>query len=146
MNAEQASTPHHDTGRELVLAWARHWTAHDVGGLMSLFTDDASYEDKAIGHTSTGRAELKAFFEATFVTFPDFKVTVAHVAANREFAAGEWEMSGTFLGGMPGLAPTGKAFRVKGCCFMRLQGERIRHHCDYWNVLTFNQQTGVASQ
>ena len=130
-----------DIGRDLALAWARHWTAHDVDGLMSLFTDDATYEDKALGHASKGKVELKAFFEGTFLSFPDFKVSISHIAANREFAAGEWVMSGTFLGHMSGQPPTGKAFRVQGCCFMRLQGDRIRHHCDYWNAQALNQDT-----
>jgi ketosteroid isomerase-like protein len=60
--------------------------------------------------------------------------------------AGEWLMSGTFLGESFGDAPTGKGFRVPGCCVMQIQNGRIRRHRDYWNLLTFNRQTGVPTR
>lgn len=139
MNTAQAKSPPFDT-RQLVREWARCWTAHDVEGFLALYTDDAVYEDAALRHKSTGRDELRNFFQHTIKTFPDFKMTVTNVVADAHFGSGEWVMSGTFLGESFGQAPTGKSFEVPGCCFVRLDGGRIRYHCDYWNEPTFAGQ------
>ena len=61
----------------------------------------------------------------------------------RRAAAGEWVMSGTFLGESFGVLPTGKAFRVQGCCFMRILDGRIVEHRDYWNPATFGRQVRI---
>ena len=126
--------------KPLVLEWARLWTAHDADGLTALYTEDAVYEDMALRHKSTGRAELLRFFKGTFVTFPDFKMVVGNAVADDKFGSGEWIMSGTFLGESFGHPPTGKSFRVEGSCFMRFEGQRIRYHRDYWNEPTFSEQ------
>jgi steroid delta-isomerase-like uncharacterized protein len=126
--------------RQLVLEWGRRWSAHDVKGLLALFTEDAVYEDAALGHKSTGRDELRGFIERTFVTFPDYQVSVIDAVADQRFGSGEWVMSGTFLGESFGQAPTGKRFKVPGCSFMRFAGRRISYHCDYWNESTFSRQ------
>lgn len=39
---------------------------------------------------------------------------------------------------------SGKTFKVPGCCVMKFSNNRIEHHKDYWNLLTFNQQIGAA--
>jgi steroid delta-isomerase-like uncharacterized protein len=130
-------------GHNLAVEWARFWTAHDVEGLLALFTDDAHYHDIALGHSFCGKAALRTFFESTFVTFPDFEMTLGNAIATEDGAAGEWEMSGTFAGASFGHAPTGKTFRVKGCCFMRIAQGRIREHRDYWNPRAFDEQVGI---
>jgi ketosteroid isomerase-like protein len=52
-------------------------------------------------------------------------------------------MSGTFLGESFGELPTGKSFRVQGCCFMKLLGGRIVEHRDYWNPAAFDRQVKI---
>ena len=126
--------------RKIVYKWARLWSAHDVDGLMALFTEDASYQDLAIGHSVQGRQELENFVRGTFRTFPDFRIEIRHAVGDPTTAAGEWEMSGTFSGESFGQAPTGKQFRVPGCCVMHLIDGRIATHRDYWNESTFNRQ------
>ena len=64
-------------------------------------------------------------------------------AVTSEAAAGEWVMSGTFLGPSFGQAPTGKSFRVLGCCFMQIVDGRIVQHKDYWNPATFDRQVKI---
>lgn len=126
--------------RKIVYEWARLWSAHDVNGLMALFTEDATYEDLAIGHSVHGRKELENFVRGTFKTFPDFRIEIRHAVGDQTMAAGEWEMSGTFSSESFGQAPTGKQFRVPGCCVMHLIDGRIATHWDYWNEPTFDRQ------
>ena len=127
----------------LVSRWARAWTTQDVPLFLDLFADDARYCDVALDKVFRGRAAIKRFFEGTFTTFPDFKMELERYAVAGEAAAGEWIMSGTFLGESFGESPTGKSFRVQGCCFMRLVDGRIIEHRDYWNPATFDRQVRI---
>lgn len=117
--------------------WARLWTAHDVNGLINLFTPDGLYEDVALSHLSKGEAALREFFEQTFVAFPDFKVELQRGLADDRCGLGEWIMSGTHLGDFPGQPATGKPFEVPGMCVMLFENGRIAHHRDFWNQRTF---------
>jgi len=134
------SARHTDGVENLVTQWAKAWSTQDSVLFLSLFAEDATYRDVALDKSFRGLDAIKTFFEGTFVTFPDFKMDVSFCAVTAETAAGEWVMSGTFLGESFGHAPTGKSFRVEGCCFMRLAEGRIIEHRDYWNPATFDAQ------
>jgi steroid delta-isomerase-like uncharacterized protein len=127
----------------LIARWARAWSTQDASLFLSLFADDAHYCDVALDKAFRGREAIRAFFEGTFVTFPDFKMEIERCAVTGEAAAGEWVMSGTFLGESFGVLPTGKAFRVQGCCFMRILDGRIVEHRDYWNPAAFDRQVTI---
>jgi steroid delta-isomerase-like uncharacterized protein len=133
---------HVEDTENLVARWARAWSTQDTALFLSLFAENASYCDVALDKTFRGQDAIKTFFEGTFVTFPDFKMEAGFCAVTADTAAGEWVMSGTFLGESFGQAPTGKSFRIEGCCFMRIAGGRIIEHRDYWNPMTFDAQVG----
>lgn len=127
----------------LIAQWARAWCTQDTSLFLSLFAEDALYCDVALDKVFRGREAIKAFFEGTFVTFPDFKMEIEDCAVTGQAAAGEWVMSGTFLGESFGVPPTGKAFRVQGCCFMRIVDGQIVEHTDYWNPAAFDRQVKI---
>jgi len=127
----------------VVVRWARAWSTQDTPSFLSLFTEDAQYCDVALDKVFRGREAIRTFFQGTFTTFPDFKTEISRCAVTADAAAGEWIMSGTFLGASFGEPPTGKPFRVRGCCFMRLVDGRIVEHRDYWNPATFDRQVKI---
>ena len=51
-------------------AWAADWSSPDIEHLLSLFTDDCTYEDVTFGVVNRGKAELKAFANGIFAAFP----------------------------------------------------------------------------
>ncbi len=127
----------------VVMRWARAWSTQDAASFVSLFAEDAHYCDVALDKVFRGQEAIKAFFEGTFTTFPDFKMEIGRSAVTTDAAVGEWIMSGTFLGDSFGEPPTGKSFRVQGCCFMKLLDGRIVEHKDYWNPATFDLQVKI---
>jgi uncharacterized protein (TIGR02246 family) len=74
----------------LVMRWARAWSTQDVPLFLSLFADDARYCDVALDKVFDGREAIRAFFEGTFATFPDFKMKIGRSAVTADAAAGEW--------------------------------------------------------
>ena len=127
----------------VIMRWAKAWSTHDTFLFLSLFAENAEYRDVALDKLFCGHGAIKTFFEGTFVTFPDFKMEIEHCAVTGQAAAGEWVMSGTFLGASFGVPPTGKAFRVPGCCFMRIVDGLIVEHRDYWNPAMFDRQVEI---
>jgi steroid delta-isomerase-like uncharacterized protein len=126
----------------VVMRWARAWSTQDAPSFLSLFALDAHYCDVALDKVFRGQQAIKAFFEGTFTTFPDFKMEIGRSAVTTDAAAGEWIMSG-ILGESFGEPPTGKSFRVEGCCFMKLVDGLIVVHKDYWNPATLDRQVKI---
>jgi steroid delta-isomerase-like uncharacterized protein len=127
----------------VIMRWARAWSTQDTSLFLSIFAENAEYCDVALDKVFRGRVAIKAFFEGTFATFPDFRMEIEHCVVTGEAAAGEWVMSGAFLGASFGAPPTGKAFRVPGCCFMRIVDGQVVEHKDYWNPATFDRQVRI---
>jgi hypothetical protein len=62
--------------------WAAHWSTHDMGRLLPLFTEDVVYEDVTMGVVNRGTAQLRAFGEAFFSGFPDVTFELQSKFAN----------------------------------------------------------------
>src|SRR5258707_13117590 len=99
----------------VIARWARAWSTQDASLFLSLFSDDAHYCDVALDKAFRGRESIRAFFEGTFVTFSDFRMEIERCAVTGEAAANEWVISGTFMGELISVLPTGNAFRVTLC-------------------------------
>ena len=128
MNESQATTAY--GGDNVVRQWAKAWSAGDTALFLSLFAEDASYCDVALDKVFRGREAIRTFFEGTFVTFPDFKMEMVRSAVTPEAAAGEWVMSGTFLGPSFGQSPTGKSFRVRMMASFEFQPGTAKIICE----------------
>jgi steroid delta-isomerase-like uncharacterized protein len=123
--------------------WAAAWSLHDGEKLLSLCTDDCVYEDVTMNAVNRGKAEVKAFADATFAAFPDFKIALTSEFTTGNWAGAEWTMSGTHRGDLPGMPATGKSFSVRGATICELQAGRIKRISDYWDMVTFLKQIGL---
>jgi steroid delta-isomerase-like uncharacterized protein len=128
--------------------WATAWSApsHDIERVLALFTDDCLYEDVTMGVVNHGKGELKTFAELVFTVFPDFKIEMTSSFVSGKWAGGEWSMSGTHQGAMPGLPATGRRFSVRGATILELQSGKIRRCSDYWDMTTFLKQVGLMPE
>ena len=93
--------------------FARTWSSHDMNRVLPLYTDDCIYEDVTLGAVNHGKEELRRFGQMFIAGFPDvrFEMTSGFVAAN--WAGGEWIMTGTHTGNLPGLPATGKGVNLR---------------------------------
>lgn len=134
-----------DPNLERVLdEWGRAWAAHDIDRLVSLFTDDAVYEDIALSAVSRGKAELRAFAEQTFAVIPDFRLDVVSRFACGGHGAIEWTMSGTQAFDIPGFPATGKSFSsLRAVTIVEFRDGKISRNSDYWDGAGAMRQTGA---
>jgi steroid delta-isomerase-like uncharacterized protein len=123
--------------------WAAGWSTHDIERVLSLYTDDCTYEDVPLAVVNHGKDELRAFGERVFDAFPDLQIELtAHFAA-RDSAMLEWTMSGTHRGDLPGMPATGKPFSLRGASALQLEDGRIIRNSDYWDMATLLTQLGL---
>jgi steroid delta-isomerase-like uncharacterized protein len=123
--------------------WAEQWSAHDLGRLLPLFTDDVVYEDVTLSAVNRGQAELKAFAEGFLAGFPDVTFELRSSFADGTGGSAEWVMRGTHKGDLPGMPATGKRIEVRGASIFEFAGDRIRRCSDYWDMVTFLKQLGL---
>jgi steroid delta-isomerase-like uncharacterized protein len=138
-----ASTALVDAQTHAIEQWADLWSAHDMNGLLRLFTDDVVYEDVTMGAVNRGPAALKAFGESFLAGFPDVTFELRSRFADGSSGGAEWVMRGTNTGDSPGMPATGKSVEVRGASIFEFAGEHIRRCSDYWDMSSFLKQLGV---
>lgn len=135
--ASAASAQVHSSAEaRLLSSYAAAWSSNNVERVAAYFTDDAIYEDVALGQVHKGKSAIKAFAQRTFSDLPGFSMKQQSLVLGNGSAAIEWVMSGTYR-------KTGKSFSVRGVSVMQLENGKIRRNSDYWNIAEFQRQTGV---
>jgi steroid delta-isomerase-like uncharacterized protein len=128
----------------LLAEWTSVFNAGDVDRLLALYTDDAVWEEIAIGLAAEGPDQIRAHLDRLFAATPDiaYEVTSAFVAGDR--AVLEWVVTGTYSGDFPGLPPAaGQPFSFRGASVFTLADGKIRHYTEYWDAYAFLVQLGA---
>ena len=127
---------------KMVKEWADAWSAHDLGRVTELFTDECDYEDVTLGVVNHGKSELDQFGQGFIAALPDVTFALESIVAGDGRAAAEWTMVGTQTGDLPGLPATGKRCSVRGASVFEVRGDRFVRCADYWDMMTFLRQLG----
>jgi steroid delta-isomerase-like uncharacterized protein len=123
---------------EPLTAWAAAWETGDVEGILAAYTDDATYEEVALGIVTEGQDELRTHIEGLFGAAPDLSLVVTEAVVSGDRAAVEWIATATYTGQMAGLPPgSGQPFTLRGASILELEGDRIRADREYWDAYGF---------
>jgi steroid delta-isomerase-like uncharacterized protein len=133
------------TNVEVVEAWPRYFSAHDVDGLVSLYTENAVYEDVPWGHTWRGKTQVRAMLQGFFRAWSDLKMQCTSTFRGEDRAAIEWLLTGTQLA-LPNKGPVQGAYSLRGVTIIELQDGKIRHSRDYWDYVTLLRQVGLLPE
>jgi steroid delta-isomerase-like uncharacterized protein len=114
---------------------------HEFDVTMSTF-DHPRYELVASGEVYDGVEEVAGYYAASRSAFPDQRNanTVLHYADDTVIA--EFELLGTHLGELKGIAPTGRSFSCRMCALFEFEpgGERIVCERVYFDQATIARQ------
>lgn len=120
------------------------WNAHDADRVVAYFTDDATYEDVAMGQVNTGKDQIREFAAAMFRSMPDMNVELVSLCSAGDWVASEWVMTGTQTeDSILGVPATGKPFRIRGASVGEIAEDKIKRISDYWNLASLLQQLGL---
>lgn len=128
----------------LLAEWAVAVNSGDADQVLALYTDDALWEEVAIGLAARGPDEIRAHLDGLFTAVPDitFDVTSGFVSGDR--AVVEWVVSGTYSSDFPGLPPAAdQRFSFRGASVFELADGKIRRYTEYWDAYLFLVQLGA---
>ncbi len=114
----------------------------DTTALGELYADDAGVESPLAGKV-TGRDAIVRATEAFFSAFPGAVVTEEAPIIDGDRAAIVAEVTGTHVGELLGLAPTGRAFRFPVSFVLVLRDHQIVHERRFYDFTGLLVQIGV---
>jgi steroid delta-isomerase-like uncharacterized protein len=72
-------------------------------------------------------------YEPFMAAFPDLRVGITGTVGEGDQVVLRWTATGTHLGGVFGLAPTGRSIFIRGMTWLRFDEGRIIEGWDCWN-------------
>ena len=132
----------------VVERFAEAFNRRDVEGLLSLFTEDATYADLFFG-PHAGQAALRAMFERMFREGRDYRWQMNSIVMDARRAAAEWTFSYTATAAVP--RSEGRSVRFSGMSAFDLdggdlEGGRIRAYREYADTGVALLQLGFAPE
>jgi len=113
----------------------------DAASLASDYTDDAVIESPITGRHS--KADAQHNIEAVFRAFLDLTVTTDALLVDHGRVAQVVTLEGTNIGGLFGLAPSGKSFKVPAVFVFDLRDGKIAHERRIYDFTGVLVQVGV---
>jgi steroid delta-isomerase-like uncharacterized protein len=93
-------------------------------------------------HDGTLEEDLAAAREER-KAFPDMKMRVNHIVAERDLVVVHWTASGTNTQAGMGFPATGKPMKISGMTLFRFQAGRICEEWNAWSMLSVMRQLGL---
>jgi steroid delta-isomerase-like uncharacterized protein len=132
-------------GTDWVSEYIAAWSSRDSRRIVEWMTSDCVYEDVTLGETHTGRDEIAKFIDRMVTEFSDdFTFDLVGSASTDDHYWGEWVLKGTHNGAGGPVAPTGKAFTIRGVSVGTRERGKINANRDYWDMASFLTQVGLA--
>ena len=113
----------------------------DAATLAADYTDDVVIDSPISGQH--GKAEALRGLEAVFDAFVDMRLTTVTLIVDPPWVAQTVIIEGSNLGGLFGLPPNGRPFRISGAFIYRLCGDRIAFEQRIYDVTGLLAQVGV---
>jgi steroid delta-isomerase-like uncharacterized protein len=130
-----------DLNSAVVRAFVQAWNARDFDRFDDLMGEDAKL---TVGGStvSCSPAATRAIAEHWTAGFPDYRFELLHLVAEGDMVAALMPFSGTHLGTVLDLPPTGRTVRVSEMVFFRIEGGKIVEAWEEWDEHGMRRQLG----
>jgi steroid delta-isomerase-like uncharacterized protein len=115
---------------------------HDFDATIATFAHPR-YELIATGEVHDGEDAVRAYYKTSRATFPDQRNEVHAVHHTDDGVLVEFDLLGTQLGALGGLAPTGREFRCRMAALFLFDGDLICNERVYFDSATILRQLGL---
>jgi steroid delta-isomerase-like uncharacterized protein len=130
-----------ETNKRLARAFFEEiWNQGDESAIDRYIPLDAKGNDPDFG---SGREGFKAQWRKWREAFPDLHFEIVDLIAEGDKVLTRWVLTGTHQGEYLGVPATGKAIRVAGMSFDRIEDGLVAEGFDGWDALGLRQQLGV---
>jgi predicted ester cyclase len=128
-----------EANKSIVLSFIEAWNTKDFDRFDSLMAEDAQL---TVGGStiSCSPAETRAIAEYWIAGFPDYRFEPIHLVAEGDMVAALMPFSGTHLGPVLDLVPTGRKVFVSEMVFFRIVDGRIAEAWEDWDEYGMRSQ------
>ncbi len=130
--------------------YAAAWNGRDASAMDALVTDDIVWFDPALPEPARGKADVRAWMERSWRSFPDLRFVEPErpaLAEEGDQVLWAWRMQGTFSGAPiepPGFAATGKPMDVTGIDQWTMRDGLIAHYRAFYDMNDLARQLGIV--
>lgn len=115
--------------------------SRDVSALRPLWSDESI--ERFPDRTCRGADEIAAYFESLFAALPDWHMQLVGIAEQGDDVFAQWHLTGTHLGPLLGIAPTGKAIAVDGMDHFVLRDGKVVTNFVVVDQMQYARQIGM---
>src|SRR4051794_39677243 len=120
------------------------WNRGDAAGVVADMADDVIWRDVALGMPMQGRPALLHAAQAYMTAFPDLRLEVSSYTVDGLRMVQEWKSSGTHLGDLMGMSPTGRWTENYGALVTPCdEAGWVIEGSVYWTPLEMLRQLGL---
>jgi steroid delta-isomerase-like uncharacterized protein len=136
------------TPEQAAKQWVEKFNAHDLKGLMALYTDNAVNAQPHLPAPIKGKHAIEEDLGGFLKAFPDAKLQATHVGVAGNVAAMEWVFTGTQTGALVGpmgtIPASNKKVNIKGAEFTTHDAQGlIVDERGYFDLVAFMTQLGA---
>jgi steroid delta-isomerase-like uncharacterized protein len=119
------------------------FNTHDAEAAAAYFAADAVLHDSGVARPAVGPQQIALLYARHYAAIPDAHVHVDRIIAESDTVVVEWTSSGTHLGKLLGIPPTGKHVSVKGISILRYRGSLAIADTRIWDLAGLLRQIGL---
>lgn len=126
---------------EVLDAWLAAYAAVDIDRLVSLMAEDIYFEDPTFHLKARNREEMKPIYQPLGTSFRDVRITPFNRIVAPPWGISQQRLAATLV------RDNGTSHRidVQGLSMLEVRDRRIQRWYDYYDVLTFRDQTRPAA-
>lgn len=127
-----------------VVAWIDAFNQGDPDAVARCFTPDRVFTDVGTGQRAEGRLAMRQHIVGFLAMFTDLQVELSNFLSAEGHFANEWTMTGIHTGDAPGLAATGRSFRINGAGIGEVREGEVQTATMYWNMADLLTKIGMS--
>jgi steroid delta-isomerase-like uncharacterized protein len=121
------------------------WNKGRVEVVDELMSTGCRFHDPVFPSLTSGAENFKQHIRTCRSAFPDLKVTIEDMIAERNEVVVHWTTQGTHRGSFLGMPATEKSATVSGTEIHRIEKGKIVELWADWNLLSLMEQLGLAA-
>lgn len=134
---------------KVVEAAERAMNARDLDAFANLHAENVTLYAPDSPEPMRGRDSIKHWYGGFVNGFPDMNVKAERLFAQGEWVCGQYTVSGTHTGPLPGpegkdIPATNKRVKMSSATVYRIQGGKVTEVHEYFDMLGFMAQLGLT--
>jgi len=121
------------------------WNGGSMATVRQLVATQCRYHDPVFPHMVAGVDSLQHHIEKCRRAFPDMRVTITDLLAERDEVVVHWSANGTQRGEFLGMPPTHINALIVGTSIYRMEDGQIAEQWVNWNLMSLIEQLGLRT-